>query len=250
MKPKKRSKKKAVKLGDKVSRNVVSHKPAVDSSDPSTWPADIVYGARKGMTGKKATSNGPKDKVVNKGQVIADKKAKHAASGKERMGLCPDKKLFTKVLKEEISLNVAREGVKVTLKSRLKEDLDLDSLEAIEMLLDLEDKYGVEIDNTLMDFNKIQTVGHLRDFLFDKTLFPEDIAKRDEERAKQDKVKAKERKKMEIETTNIFIDEYSQGEYGDGGMTVIDVEKEMEKIDKEEGEAKIKLPKGGKQVED
>jgi acyl carrier protein len=245
MKPKK---KKPVKLGNKVSRNVVSHKPVVDSSDPSTWPDDIIYGARKGMTGKKGTS-AEAGKVVNKGQIIADKKAKHAASGKEKMGLCPDKKLFTKVLKEEISLNVAKEGVKVTLKSKLKEDLDLDSLEAIEMLLDLEDKYGVEIDNTLMDFNKIQTVGHLRDFLFDKTLFPEDITKRDEERAKQAKVKAKEQKKMGLETTKIFTDEYSQGEYSDAGMTVIDAEKEMKKLDEEEGEPKIKLPKGGKQVE-
>ena len=59
---------------------------------------------------------------------------------------------------------------------------------------------------------------------------------------------------MELETTKIFTDEYSQGdymsEYSDAGMTVIDVEKEMDKIDKEEGETKIKLPKGGKQVED
>ena len=89
------------------------------------------------------------------------------AKKKINRGLCKDKKVFTKTLKEEISLNVAKEGVKVTLKSKLKEDLDIDSLEAIEMLLDLEDKYNVEIDNTLMDFNKIKTVGHLRDFLFD-----------------------------------------------------------------------------------
>ena len=72
-------------------------------------------------------------------------------------GLCKDKRVFTKTLKDEIALNVVKEGVKVTLKSKLKEDLDIDSLEAIEMLLDLEDKYNVEIDNTLMDFNKIKT---------------------------------------------------------------------------------------------
>jgi len=244
MKPKKNSKKKPVKLGDKVSRNVVSHKPAVDSSDPSTWPDEIVYGSRR-TKGKKNPSK-PKKKAVSK--PTASK-----IVGGVNMGLCPDKKLFSKVLKEEIALNVAQEGVKVTLKSRLKEDLDLDSLEAIEMLLDLEDKYGVEIDNTLMDFNKIQTVGHLRDFLFDKTLFPEDIAKRDKEREKQAKVKAKERKKTELETTKIFTDEYSQGdymsEYSDATVAVINVEEEMKKLDKEEGEAKIKLPKGGKQVE-
>jgi acyl carrier protein len=244
MKPKKNSKKKPVKLGDKVSRNVVNHKPAVDSSDPSTWPEELVYGSRR-TKGKKNPSK-PKKKSASKPT------ASKSVSG-ANMGLCPDKKLFSKVLKEEIELNVAQEGVKVTLKSRLKEDLDLDSLEAIEMLLDLEDKYGVEIDNTLMDFNRIKTVGDLRDFLFDKTLFPEDIAERDKEREKQAKVAVKKRKKMELETTKIFTDEYSQGdymsEYSDGTMTVIDTEEEMKKLDKEEGEPKIKLPKGGKQVQ-
>ena len=160
-------------------------------------------------------------------------------------GLCKDKRVFTKTLKDEIALNVVKEGVKVTLKSKLKEDLDLDSLEAIEMLLDLEDKYNVEIDNTLMDFNKIKTVGHLRDFLFDKTLFPDDLKLRAE---KESSEKTPDYKLKAVETTKIFTDEYSQGEYSDKGMTAINVEEEMKKIDKEEGEAKIKLPKGGRQA--
>ena len=151
-------------------------------------------------------------------------------------GLCKDKRLFTKTLKDEISLNVAKDGVKVTLKSRLKEDLDLDSLEAIEMLLDLEDKYEVEIDNTLMDFNKIKTVGHLRDFLFDKTLFPEDLRKRE----KENKKTSKTYKLKKVETTKLFTDEYSQGDYSfKGGVpTSEDIEKAMKEIEEEEDKKK------------
>jgi len=167
---------------------------------------------------------------------------------KKRMGLCKDKKHFTNLLKQELSLNVAKEGVKVTLKSRLKEDLDIDSLETIEMLLDLEDKYNVEIDNTLMDFNKIETVGNLRDFLYDKTLFPEDIAIRDK-KAKEKAAKLKGNKtkieaQAQLETVSIFENEYD--DYAP--PKPMDAEKEMQKIEEEESKA-LRLPKGGKQVE-
>ena len=168
---------------------------------------------------------------------------------KKRMGLCKDKRLFMNLLKQELSLNVAKEGVKVTLKSRLKEDLDIDSLEAIEMLLDLEDKYNVEIDNTLMDFNEIKTVGDLRDFLYDKTLFPEDIAVRDKEAKEKAKKLKNDRAKIEkeLETVSIFENEYD--DYAPPPQ--IDAEKEMQKIEEEESKAKkgLRLPKGGKQVE-
>ena len=254
-------------------------KPKVDSSDPSTWPEHLtnqyIYGSRNrgpagtpGPTGKKkpakkkkaakkkpakkkAAKKASPKKVVIKGQVIAEKKAKRAEeeakSGKPRMGLCKDKAMFTKLLKEELSDNIAKEGVKVNLSSRLKEDLDLDSLESIEMLLDLEDKYGVEIDNTLMDFNKIHTVKHLRDFLFERTLFPEDIVKRDKEMAKVMKKRAKEKDNVDIQMSQIFSEEYSSGEYSDSVPSHINAEEEMKKIDEEEEKNKTPIPTSGSQ---
>jgi acyl carrier protein len=171
-----------------------------------------------------------------------------AKKKKTEKGLCKDKGLFTQKLKEEIRLNVAREGVKVTLKSKLKEDLDMDSLETIEMLLDLEDKYEVEIDNTLMDFNDIKTVGDLRDFLFDKTIFPEELKILEKERKKKAKQKEKEWKLKEVETVKLFTEELNQ-EYSDyNPMSHIDAEKEMQKIEEEEKKG-LPLPKGGKQVQ-
>jgi hypothetical protein len=52
------------KLGDKVSRNVVNHKPAVDSSDPRTWPEELVYGSRR-TKGKKNPSKPKKKSRLN-----------------------------------------------------------------------------------------------------------------------------------------------------------------------------------------
>jgi len=258
----------------KPKKKESTNKPKIDSSDPTTWP-EHLYGSRnRGHAGdigpvgkkkaakkkktakkktakKKAAKSTEQHKVINKGQVIAEKKAKRAKeeakSGEPRMGLCKDKAMFTKKLKEELSDNIAKEGVKVNLSSRLKEDLDLDSLEAIEMLLDLEDKYGVEIDNTLMDFNKIHTVKHLRDFLFDKTLFPEDIVERDKEMAKVMEKRKKEKDKVDIQMSQIFAEEYSSGEYSDSGPSHIDVDEEMRKIDEEEEKNKTTIPTSGSQ---
>jgi|TARA_B100001105_G_C22297538_1_gene402315 acyl carrier protein len=83
---------------------------------------------------------------------------------------------ITEVLMEELKFHVAMSDAEITLESKLEEDLDLDSLEVIELFLSLEDKYkGLEIDNRFMDIKKIITVEQLRDFIFENVTFPEDF---------------------------------------------------------------------------
>ena len=59
---------------------------------------------------------------------------------------------ITEVLLKELKFHVAMNDVEITLESKLEEDLDLDSLEVIELFLSLEDKFeGPEIDNRFME---------------------------------------------------------------------------------------------------
>jgi acyl carrier protein len=82
----------------------------------------------------------------------------------------------TEILLKELKFHVAMNDVEITLESKLEEDLDLDSLEVIELFLSLEDKFeGLEIDNRFMDIKKITTVGELRDFVFENVTFPENF---------------------------------------------------------------------------
>ncbi|MDE6047665.1 MAG: acyl carrier protein, partial [Anaeroplasmataceae bacterium] len=48
---------------------------------------------------------------------------------------------------------------KVTLEASLKDDLGADSLDAVEIVMDIEDEFGVEIDDTKAE--AISTVGDL-----------------------------------------------------------------------------------------
>tara|TARA_Y100000593_G_scaffold56762_1_gene105814 strand:- start:821 stop:1078 length:258 start_codon:yes stop_codon:yes gene_type:complete len=74
----------------------------------------------------------------------------------------------TDILIQELDFHVVEDGVEVSLDSKLKEDLDIDSLDAIEILLSMEDKYKVKIDNSFMNFEEIKTVRDLRDFIMSK----------------------------------------------------------------------------------
>lgn len=82
------------------------------------------------------------------------------------------KEEFTTTLIKELKFHVVIEGKVIALESRLEEDLDMDSLEIIEVFLDLEDKYkGIKIDNRYMDIKKMKTVENLRDFIWDNLAF-------------------------------------------------------------------------------
>ena len=66
--------------------------------------------------------------------------------------------VFDKV-KEIIVKELKLAEDKVTLEASLKDDLGADSLDAVEIIMDIEDKFGVEIDDTKAE--AIATVGDL-----------------------------------------------------------------------------------------
>ncbi|MCM1130390.1 MAG: acyl carrier protein [Anaeroplasmataceae bacterium] len=66
--------------------------------------------------------------------------------------------IFDKV-QEIIVKELKVDAAKVTLEASLKDDLGADSLDAVEIVMDIEDEFGVEIDDTKAE--AISTVGDL-----------------------------------------------------------------------------------------
>ncbi|MBQ6542430.1 MAG: acyl carrier protein [Lachnospiraceae bacterium] len=61
-----------------------------------------------------------------------------------------------KILEKQLRL---KEGVEVTLNSRIKEDLGADSLDVLQLLMAIEDEYGVEVpDEKLAEFSTVGDV--------------------------------------------------------------------------------------------
>ena len=67
-----------------------------------------------------------------------------------------------KIIAEQLNIDAAQ----VTLDSSFKEDLDADSLDLFEMVMSLEDEYGVEIPSE--DLEKLVTVGDVVNYLKEK----------------------------------------------------------------------------------
>lgn len=61
-------------------------------------------------------------------------------------------------------LNIAKD--KITRDSRLQEDLDADSLDAVELIMNVEDEFNIEISDE--EATDIKTVGQLVDFIDQK----------------------------------------------------------------------------------
>ncbi len=66
--------------------------------------------------------------------------------------------MFEKV-QEIISNELGIDKAKVTMDSRLAEDLGADSLDAVEIIMALEEEVGKEIDDS--NFQEIKTVGDI-----------------------------------------------------------------------------------------
>lgn len=71
------------------------------------------------------------------------------------------KNLIDGILISEFSRVVDENVTKILLSSKIKQDLDLDSLEVLEVIMSMEDLYKVSINNHLMNFKAIVTVGDL-----------------------------------------------------------------------------------------
>lgn len=71
--------------------------------------------------------------------------------------------VFGKV-KEIIVDRLGVDGSKVTIEARFREDLEADSLDLVELIMEFEDRFGGEISDE--DAQAIKTVGQAVDYLF------------------------------------------------------------------------------------
>ena len=67
-----------------------------------------------------------------------------------------------KLIADELSIDES----KITLESRLSEDLGADSLDAVELIMALEDEFGVEVSDEIAQ--SIRTVGDIVKILENK----------------------------------------------------------------------------------
>lgn len=74
--------------------------------------------------------------------------------------------IFDKV-QEIIVKELKVDASKVTKEASLKDDLGADSLDAVEIVMDIEDEFGVEIDDTKAE--AISTVGDLVTYIEELT---------------------------------------------------------------------------------
>ena len=73
--------------------------------------------------------------------------------------------MFDKV-KELIEEKLNLEGVEITPDSKFKEDLEVDSLDLFELVMALEDEFGIEIPSE--DLEQLVTVGDVLEYLKNK----------------------------------------------------------------------------------
>lgn len=69
---------------------------------------------------------------------------------------------ITEIIKEQLNTG----DVEITAATSFKEDLEADSLDLFELIMALEEEYGVEIDSS--ELENITTVGAVMDYLKEK----------------------------------------------------------------------------------
>jgi acyl carrier protein len=66
-------------------------------------------------------------------------------------------------IKEVLAERLSAEEADITEEANFQEDLDADSLDLVEMIMELEDQFGIKIPDE--DAQKIQTVGQAVDYV-------------------------------------------------------------------------------------
>jgi acyl carrier protein len=66
-------------------------------------------------------------------------------------------------IKEVLTERLSVEEADITEEANFQEDLDADSLDLVEMIMELEDQFGIKIPDE--DAQKIQTVGQAVDYV-------------------------------------------------------------------------------------
>ncbi|MCQ2543488.1 MAG: acyl carrier protein [Lachnospiraceae bacterium] len=69
-------------------------------------------------------------------------------------------------VKEIIEEKLSLDGVEITEETRFKEDLDADSLDLFDMVMEFEDEFGIEISSE--DLEKLSSVGDVIEFIQSK----------------------------------------------------------------------------------
>lgn len=69
-------------------------------------------------------------------------------------------------VKEVIEEKLNAEGLEITEETSFKDDLNADSLDLFELVMALEDEFGIEIPSE--DLEKLNTVGDVLNYLKDK----------------------------------------------------------------------------------
>ena len=77
-----------------------------------------------------------------------------------------DRDEVLKLVREHLAEELEVDPEKITETTRFKEDLDADSLDLYELVMELEDSYGVAVSNE--QTAKILTVGDAVDFVYDR----------------------------------------------------------------------------------
>jgi acyl carrier protein len=74
-----------------------------------------------------------------------------------------DRKEVLDLVRSHLSEELGMDASSIGEESRFKEDLEADSLDLVELVMELEDRYGIRIPDDQAE--KIQTVGQAVDFV-------------------------------------------------------------------------------------
>ncbi|MCB0828419.1 MAG: acyl carrier protein [Solirubrobacterales bacterium] len=71
------------------------------------------------------------------------------------------------LVRDHLAIELELEPAQITEQSRFKEDFDADSLDLYELVMELEDRYGISVSE--QEASQISTVGDAIDFVMAKT---------------------------------------------------------------------------------